>query len=113
MAYDDKGNPVTVTITNKLNDTKKTISIPPAATADEIRSYATGKFVPISGLIDKELAIVLDVDADSVKKARQAITEMSTEMEYWESPEVVHYQKTGIVTPALKKRWEERRKGKK
>ena len=109
--YDGNGKLVSVIVKHKLWGKEKTISVsnlPP----DEAEKLSYAKLVAIGSLQDKELAKLLDVKTESVKKARQYIARTDKEMAYWEHPEVVRYQKTGQVTAELQSLWEARRKGK-
>ncbi|HTX21152.1 MAG TPA: hypothetical protein VMD27_04705 [Candidatus Aquilonibacter sp.] len=109
--YDNNGKLTAIIVRDKLWDKEKTIPVSNLP-ADEAEKMAFPKLVAVGSLLDKDLAKLLDVKTDSVKKARQEIARIDKEMAYWEHPAVVHYMKTGEITPELKRLQEARRKGK-
>ena len=110
--YDDNGNCVAMIVKSKLDDTEERISVS-NLTSDKINELTRSKLVAVSSLLDKEIATLLNVKPESVKKARQSIARQDEQIAFWENPEVVRYMQTGIITPKLKRIWRMRAKGKK
>jgi len=110
--YDDNGNCVAMIVKSKLDDTEERISVS-NLTSDKINELTRSKLVAVSSLLDKEIATLLNVKPESVKKARQSIARQDEQIAFWENPEVVRYMQTGIITPKLKRIWGMRAKGKK
>ena len=109
---DDNRKLIAVIVKNKLTDVERTISVKNLS-PEESENCLFPRLRAVHSLGDKELATLLNVKTDSVKKARQSIVCMNREMAMWEPSEVVQYMKTGVITPELKLLWKTRRKGKK
>jgi hypothetical protein len=110
--YDDNGNCIAMIVKSKLDDTEERISVS-NLTPDKVDELTRSKLVAVSSLLDKEIATLLNVKPESVKKARQSIARQDKQIAFWENPEVVRYMQTGIITPKLKRIWRMRSKGKK
>lgn len=99
---DEKGNRIAIIVKSNLDGTEKRIpvsNLPP----EKIQELLIPKIRDKDSLLDKELATLLSVNPDSVKKARQVISRLEKQMEFWENPEVVNFIKTGIMTLGCKR----------
>ncbi|MGA3269357.1 MAG: hypothetical protein ABSE16_21400 [Verrucomicrobiota bacterium] len=110
--YDDNGSCIAVIVKSLLDDTEKRISVP-NLTADKLDEFMCARLVAVDSLLDKQIATLLNVKPESVKKARQAIARQDEQIAFWQNPEVVRYMQTGVITPKLKHIWRMRAKGKK
>jgi hypothetical protein len=109
---DASGKRVAVNVKSRLDGREHRIPLPDL-TDEKLNGFFWPKIAHVSSLLDKELAALLKVNTASVKKARQELNRISYEIAYWNNPAVVNYQKTGIVTPELKRLTKNYSKGKK
>jgi len=111
-AYNKDGKCIAVIVKNILNDSEKRITVANLSEAG-ILNLLLPQFIETDSLQDKELATLLKVKVESVKKARQQIARTDREIEFWENPAMVNYMKTGIITPEVQALWNSKSKGKK
>jgi len=111
QVYDNGGKCVAITVKNLLDDGEKRISVINLH-PDKIRELSHPKLKVVDSLLDKELAALLKVNSESVKKARQELGRISGEIAFWDNPEIVDYMKTGKMTPECERLWEAYTKGK-
>jgi hypothetical protein len=110
--YNASGKRIVVIVKNKLDNREE--RIPTGHLSDDkINGLLFPKCVFPDSLLDKELATLLKVNTDSVKKARQELNRIGREIEFWDNPEIVNYMKTGIMTAQCERLWEAYGKGKK
>lgn len=102
--YDLSGNLVEVIVRDKLYDKEKHVPVS-NLTPDKVDELLRQKLVAVASLTDKEIAILLNVKPESVKKARQSIIRQDRQIAFWENPDFVRYMQTGIVTAKLKRFW--------
>jgi hypothetical protein len=110
--HDASGNRIAVIVKNKLDNREERIPVSHLSD-DKANGILFPKCVHVGSLLDKELATLLKVNTDSVKKARQELSRIGYEIEFWNHPATVNYMKTGVVTPELKRLRKAYSKGKK
>jgi hypothetical protein len=108
---DDNGNCTAVVAKRLLDDTERTFPTT-GLSSNNVNKLMYPEYVHVGSLLDKEIATLLKVKPESVKKARQFIARLNEKLAYWQHPEVIKYQKTGMVTPELKRLLKPQSKGK-
>jgi hypothetical protein len=109
--FDKNGDCVAIIVKSKLDDSQECIRVS-SLPHDKINELTYSKLAAVSSLLDKEIATLLNVKPESVKKARQSIARQDEQIAFWENPEVVRYMQTGVITPKLKRIWKMRLNGK-
>jgi len=105
VVYDSNGARISVSIINKFNGRKKTVSFD-NKTDDEISRLSFPKMAHAGTLSDKEIATLLElevvgINSEIVKKARQELAKIYHEIKFWRNPTVIEYYKTGVKTEEL------------
>jgi hypothetical protein len=112
VVEDEEGKFATVIIRSLFDDSEKRISVI-GFHPEKVNALLTPTFKAWETLLDKELAILLRVSAESVKKARQELARIDMEIAYWEHPAVVKFYQDGVVTQEYGRVWSEYSKRKK
>jgi len=107
-----KGERIALIIKHRLTGETKKISLEKLSEA-EINGAMFSTSVPIASLLDKELSQLLNVPADSIKKARQELAKIAHEIAFWDNDIVAYFMQTGVELPELAALREAYSKGKK
>jgi hypothetical protein len=99
---DDKGNSTAIVVKSLLGHENKTVSTK-GLSFEEVNNLYYSKLVHVGTLQDKEIAMLLNVKTESVKKARQSIAVLDARLAIWEHPEVKKFHRTGKRTPKLER----------